>query len=143
MNRTLMIGGFAALSAVAVAGWLRPAPQNLNAAEPLPAIESQSAYRPVEYRQPAYQQPARRAYTPQPAYRDIDDGYRARSAYNESPAPVYKRPRTKTKSALIIGGSAATGAAIGAIAGGGKGAGIGALSGGAAGFIYDALTRNK
>ena len=50
--------------------------------------------------------------------------------------------RTKTKSALIVAGSAGTGAAIGAIAGGGKGAGIGALSGGAAGFIYDRLTHN-
>jgi len=51
--------------------------------------------------------------------------------------------RSTAKSALIVAGSAGTGAAIGAIAGGGKGAGIGALSGGAAGFIYDRLTANK
>jgi hypothetical protein len=56
---------------------------------------------------------------------------------------VYHRGRTKKKSALIVLGSAGTGAAIGALAGGGKGAAIGALSGGAAGFIYDRLTHNK
>jgi hypothetical protein len=42
-----------------------------------------------------------------------------------------------------IGGGAALGAIIGAVAGGGKGAAIGAISGGAAGFIYDRLTANK
>jgi hypothetical protein len=47
------------------------------------------------------------------------------------------------KSALIVAGSAGTGAAIGALAGGGRGAAIGGLAGGAAGFIYDRLTHNK
>jgi hypothetical protein len=62
-----------------------------------------------------------------------------RDSYGE---PV-RHHRTTEKSALIVAGSAGTGAAIGAIAGGGKGAAIGALSGGAAGFIYDRLTANK
>jgi hypothetical protein len=62
-----------------------------------------------------------------------------RDAYGE---PV-RYHRSTEKSALIVAGSAGTGAAIGAIAGGGKGAAIGALSGGAAGFIYDRLTANK
>lgn len=46
-------------------------------------------------------------------------------------------------SVAIVGASAGTGAAIGALAGGGRGAGIGALAGGAAGFIYDRLTHNR
>ena len=53
------------------------------------------------------------------------------------------RRRSKAKSAAIIGGSAAAGAGIGALAGGGKGAGIGAIAGGAAGLIYDRKTHKK
>jgi hypothetical protein len=61
-----------------------------------------------------------------------------------APAPVVeKKKRSWEKEALIIGGSAGAGAAIGAIAGGKKGAGIGAVSGGVAGLIYDIATRNK
>lgn len=51
--------------------------------------------------------------------------------------------RSKTKSATIIGGGAAAGAAVGAMTGGGKGAAIGALTGGAAGLIYDRMTKNR
>jgi hypothetical protein len=51
--------------------------------------------------------------------------------------------RSLKKSALIVGGSAGAGAAIGAVAGGGKGAAIGAMSGGVAGLIYDLATRNN
>jgi uncharacterized protein YcfJ len=62
-----------------------------------------------------------------------------------STAPVVtaKKNRTWQKEALIIGGSAGAGAAIGAVAGGKKGAGIGAISGGVAGLVYDLATRNK
>ena len=51
--------------------------------------------------------------------------------------------RSKKKSAAIVLGTAGTGAAIGALAGGGKGAALGAVSGGAAGFVYDRLTHVK
>jgi hypothetical protein len=61
----------------------------------------------------------------------------------ESVEPQPTKKRSWEKEALIIGGSAAAGAGIGAVAGGKKGAAIGAASGGVAGLIYDLSTRNK
>jgi hypothetical protein len=48
--------------------------------------------------------------------------------------------RPFSHSAAIVAGTAAAGAGIGALAGGGRGAGIGALAGGGAGLVYDRLT---
>ncbi|MEP6714031.1 MAG: hypothetical protein ABJC09_00575 [Terriglobia bacterium] len=55
--------------------------------------------------------------------------------------PVH-RGRSKAHSVEIVAGTAAVGAVIGGLAGGGKGAAIGAASGGGAGFAYDRLTHN-
>jgi hypothetical protein len=84
--------------------------------------------------QPSY--PNQPGYSSPPAYTNDQS---ARDPYGE---PV-RRHRSTDQSALIVAGSAGTGAAIGALAGGGKGAAIGAISGGAAGFIYDRMTANK
>jgi hypothetical protein len=73
-----------------------------------------------------------------------------RAELTRSPGIVQARPeqrrankRSWEKEALIIGGSAGAGTAIGAIAGGKKGAGVGAAAGGVGGLIYDLATRNK
>jgi hypothetical protein len=54
-----------------------------------------------------------------------------------------RAPATKKKDAMIIGGGAGIGTAIGAIAGGGKGAAIGAASGAGAGTGIVLATRGK
>ena len=57
--------------------------------------------------------------------------------------PKHASTRSWEKEALIIGGSAGAGTAIGALAGGKKGAAVGAAAGGVGGLIYDLLTRSK
>ena len=54
---------------------------------------------------------------------------------------VRTRPRDWQTTALVIGGSAASGAGLGAIVGGKKGALIGAAIGGGASTLWEALTR--
>ncbi len=57
--------------------------------------------------------------------------------------PPHEQKRSWEKDALIIGGSAGAGTAIGAVAGGKKGAAVGATAGGIGGLIYDMATRKK
>ena len=59
------------------------------------------------------------------------------------PEPPHDQKRSWEKDALIIGGSAGAGTAIGAVAGGKKGAAVGATAGGIGGLIYDLTTRHK
>jgi hypothetical protein len=73
------------------------------------------------------------------------------STYGRSAEPVYSRtpevaaPQTRTwkKSAIIIGGSTAAGAGVGAVMGGKSGAVKGGVVGLLGGTIYDIATRNK
>jgi hypothetical protein len=67
----------------------------------------------------------------------------APSLVGRQPQPANKRKRSWEKDALIIGGSAGAGTAIGAVAGGKKGAAIGAVAGGIGGLIYDLSTQHK
>ena len=112
------------------------------------------------YAQPLVAQPLVRAAQPvQPVVRTtrpvVYEAPRAtrRTLPASRTAPVYtserdeygeptRQGRSTKKSVLIVGASAGTGAAIGALAGGGKGAAIGALAGGAAGLVYDRVTAN-
>jgi len=68
-----------------------------------------------------------------------------RVVYRDAPAPKpqVRRKRPGAESALIIGGSTAVGAGVGAVVGGKKGALIGAVVGGVGGTVYDRTTRNR
>jgi hypothetical protein len=72
-----------------------------------------------------------------------DDLIRSPGIVQARPEPQRVNKRSWEKEALIIGGSAGAGTAIGAMAGGKKGAGVGAAAGGVGGLIYDLATRNK
>jgi hypothetical protein len=72
-----------------------------------------------------------------------DEVARAPAIVSRLPEPQHKQKHSWEKDALIVGGSAGAGTAIGAVAGGGKGAAIGATAGGIGGLIYDLATRHK
>ena len=73
--------------------------------------------------------------------------YRERPVTRAASTTRYREPasdgRSWKKSALIIGGSAAGGAGVGAIVDGKSGAKKGAIIGGVGGLVYDLATRNK
>jgi hypothetical protein len=68
---------------------------------------------------------------------------RAPGIVESRPEPAHANKHAWEKDALIIGGSAGAGTAIGAVAGGKKGAGVGAAAGGVGGLIFDLVTRKK
>ena len=98
-------------------------------------LAPQAAYAPAPYYPAAYAQPD---IVERPVVRTQTVRPRAqRVVYQET-----KPRRSWKKTALVIGGSAGTGAGIGALAGGKKGALIGAAVGGGAASIYEAIKRN-
>ena len=113
----------------------------------VPAIvPAQPAPQPVVYRDPvvpATRSTARRS--------NAARATTASSTYGRSAEPSYSRnsdysaPQTRSwkKSAIIIGGSTAAGAGVGAVMGGKSGAVKGGVVGLLGGTIYDIATRNK
>ena len=119
------------------------------AATPAYPVSLDAYGQPVPY---SGAQPVLASYTDAPVARPAVP---TRTVYRE-PAPTYRtatrtttvrQPTTQTrswkKSALIIGGSAAAGAGVGAVIDGGSGAKKGAIIGGVAGTVYDVATRTK
>jgi hypothetical protein len=90
-----------------------------------PAVQERVVYRDRVVERPVARSTARRSVTYAPARTEVKQG------------------RSWKKSALIIGGSAAGGAGVGALLGGGSGAKKGAIVGGVGGLVYDLATRNK
>ncbi|HWY49762.1 MAG TPA: hypothetical protein VNX70_20410 [Bryobacteraceae bacterium] len=97
---------------------------------------------PIQYRYAVADGSTEAHYTPVMTRRRRR--YLRRQHYYAASRPRYVvKRRSKAKSVAIVGGSAAAGAGIGALAGGPTGAGIGAIAGGTAGFIYDRKTHKK
>ena len=158
--------GVAGLAAIATAGWMRQpqastqAPPALNSfvapdqagydtAAPVNTIGAAVPVSSGVYRAPVQPVAQRRSIATSSRARYAEPELRQRRVYDDRRADSIRsrdtvvEKRSTAKSAAIIGGSAAAGAAIGGLAGGGKGAAIGALSGGAAGTVYDRMTHKK
>jgi hypothetical protein len=116
MTRTVLVTALlSAVAGAAITGYTLPRLEPAGDEKPAVKAASASASQPrVQYAQPAPVQ-----------------------------QPSAKQPRSTEKSVLIVAGSAGSGAAIGALAGGKKGAAIGAIAGGTAGLIYDRHTANR
>lgn len=156
----LVLLGVAGLATIATAGWMRtpavvPAGSMVNGFQPPqemvltdPALPVTSASLPMAYSTAPATTVARSQPVPATSVRHSESNQvvtRARRApvvYDDRNVMVEKT-RSKKESAAIIGGGAAAGAAIGAMAGGGKGAVIGAVSGAGAGLVYDRMTAKK
>jgi len=161
LKRTLAIGGTALLAVVGLVGWTRESGRTSDTAaqtgpatnwySPAPAASYDPNTRVVYAPSPfGSEAPVASAPEPEPVALTAVAATRTRvlpqrryytSRTHRRRVIVRKRPFSH--SAAIVGGSAAGGALIGALAGGGKGAAIGALAGGGGGLVYDRLTHKK
>ena len=96
--------------------------------------------------QPVYYTPASQVVTPAPQVVQRRVAAPRQTVYRTSESAPTSREETAphrslAKTALIIGGSAASGAGVGGIVGGKKGALLGAAIGGGAASIYEATRR--
>lgn len=99
-----------------------------------------NAYAPMGFATAPQAAPLVVQQAPAPArvYRTAAPAQQERASVRETEA----RPqRTWTKTAMIVGGSAASGAGVGGLVGGKKGALVGAAIGGGAASIYEATRR--
>ena len=112
-------GGLVPAAQVTYPNGFRPAVSVVRAADAAPVERVRPAYRTVQTSAPSSAPAAREAVE-----------------VREAPAK-----RSWKKTAIVIGGSSAAGAGIGAITGGKKGALIGAAIGGGAASIYEATRR--
>jgi hypothetical protein len=89
--------------------------------------------------------PATAPYVQRTAITEPLEVYRPRSVPVSYPSErdVRRPVRTKTKSAVIIGSSAAIGATIGGLTKGTKGAVLGGIVGGGAATVWDQVTRRR
>lgn len=102
-------------------------------AQPLPAAYSYDA-------QPVYRDLAPAQIVPVQRTTSVARPIRTRQVVYDDPVEI-KKKRSVKKSVAIIGGSAAVGAGVGALAKGKKGALIGAAIGGGGAAIWDQITR--
>jgi hypothetical protein len=103
---------------------------------------------PQPYAQPVYYTPAPQVAAPAPQVVQRRVAAPRQTVYRTvEPTPTYRTVeetaphRSMAKTALIIGGSAASGAGVGGMVGGKKGALLGAAIGGGAASIYEATRR--